>query len=40
MPGSPAPKEGPTAPSGNGRLSWAALMKRVFDQPIDYTSYH
>ena len=29
MPGPPAP-EGPTAPSGSGRLSWAALMKRVF----------
>ena len=37
---SPSPPEPRSRPcSGAGRLSWAALMKRVFAQPIDYTSY-
>jgi hypothetical protein len=34
MPGPSAPAKGFTAPSGRGGLSWAALMKRVFELDV------
>ena len=36
------PGAGVGAPPAEGSvgLCWATLLKRVFDQPIDYTSYH